>query len=135
MPPESLDRAGFLRLHGAGPEPAVVYDIASWAVQVANDAMAETYGYSHEQLEALTVLDLRATADVVRMASRIAAINRGHEVQDGLVWRHIRSDGAELLVRVRARTIDFEGSPARLVRVELLEPPPPWGDGGPPGRA
>ena len=126
MAPESFDRETFLRRHGADPGPVLVYDIASWLVVAANQAVSDVYGHPPEVLPTLTVLDFRATSDIVRMASRIAAITRGIDVPDGLVWRHIRADGAELLVRVHARTIDFEGSPARLVQTELLEPPPPW---------
>lgn len=92
------------------PQPTVLYDPASGKFIEVNRAAVEKYGYTREEFLRLTVADICPDLP----PERVAVALMGIEVR-GEVWRQRRKDGSVLEVVLFARTIEFEGHPARLV--------------------
>jgi len=72
MPERGAGRAANWRLP-VSPFPMWIFDRDSGAIMAANDAAAEAYGYTHEQLLACTVDDIcppEGPAEGLRMAPR-----------------------------------------------------------------
>jgi len=92
------------------PQPTVLYDPATGKFIEVNRAAVQKYGYAREEFLRLTVADICPDLP----PERVAAALMGIEVR-GEVWRQRRKDGSVLEVVLFARTIEFEGRPARLV--------------------
>jgi PAS domain S-box-containing protein len=92
------------------PQPTCLYDPTSGKFLEVNRAATEKYGYPREEFLSLSIADI--CPDLA--PERIAAARHGIEIR-GEVWRQRRKDGTFLEVTLFARTIEFEGRPARLV--------------------
>ena len=92
------------------PQPTYLFDPDSGRFLEVNRAATENYGYSREEFLCLTVADICLDLP----PERIAAAKLGIEIR-GEVWRQRHKDGSILEVVLFARTIEFEGRPARLV--------------------
>lgn len=78
----------------------------------ANRAAQAAYGYSREELLALTIFDLRADLPTPSVENQMAAA-----MADGIVFeaRHRRADGSTFPVEVSSRGVSsFEGEPVLL---------------------
>lgn len=87
-------------LFARNPEPLFVIDKRTLSILAANDAATVQYGYTREELLAMTLLDLEAPA-----------------VRPGAVTgrRLRRKDGSVVEVELAGNDIDFDQRPARLV--------------------
>jgi PAS domain S-box-containing protein len=76
-----------------------------------NEAALKSYGYSHAELLALTVFDLRAPESRHQLASQLPQVT-----SDGFFCQttHIRKDGTRFPVEVSARATELEGEPVIL---------------------
>ncbi len=92
------------------PQPTVLYDPATGKFMEVNRAAVQKYGYTREEFLRLALADICPDLPPERLAAAIMGI----EVR-GEVWRQRRKDGSVLEVVLFARTIEFEGRPARLV--------------------
>jgi diguanylate cyclase (GGDEF)-like protein/PAS domain S-box-containing protein len=115
---EALHRAErqYRFLFERNPMPMWVFDPVSLRFLAANEAMLREYGYPHEELLGMTILDIRPAADRARAedAARAPAAER----PQGGVWTHLRQDGSARRMAVHTTDIDFEGRPARLVAAQ-----------------
>jgi two-component system, cell cycle sensor histidine kinase and response regulator CckA len=92
------------------PQPTCLYDPETGQFLEVNRAAMAKYGYPRDEFLGLTISDVCVDLP----ADRIAAAQHGIEVR-GEVWRQRRKDGSILEVVMFARTLEFEGRPARLV--------------------
>ncbi|HEY2543466.1 MAG TPA: PAS domain S-box protein [Gaiellaceae bacterium] len=92
------------------PAPIWLYDTGTLRFLEVNDAAIELYGWSREEFLAMTIEDIRPRVDVAPLRQALA---QGFD-DEPRVWRHHRKDGTAMDVEVRARTVEFEGRPARL---------------------
>lgn len=97
------------------PDPMWVFDFETLQFLDVNEAAVEVYGYSREDFLGMTIGDIRPQEDVPRLLADIGAARQGQR-QAG-IWRHRKKSGEILFVRVEARTIEWNGRPARLVSV------------------
>lgn len=99
------------------PMPSWVYDTDTMRFLVVNQAAIDAYGYTREQFQAMTLLDIRPATDA--RALRAAVEGRGvGDAVDSRPWTHRRVDGSLLQVLVHGSDIDFPGHVARLVVAE-----------------
>jgi PAS domain S-box-containing protein len=101
-------------LFESSPLPMWVYDRATLAFLAVNEAAVQHYGYSREQFAAMTLVDIRPPEDVPALRDEIDGAAPSDPRK---VWRHIKKDGALIVVDVKAHDVDFEGRRARLVIV------------------
>ena len=98
----------------SNPQPMWVYDTATLAFMSVNDATVAQYGYSRDELQHLTLRDIRPPEDLARLDTQLR-IDLQSPSTGAQVWTHIRKDGSRIQVEISAHAIDFEGRPARLV--------------------
>jgi PAS domain S-box-containing protein len=92
------------------PQPTCLYDPSTGRFLEVNRAAIEKYGYTREEFLQRTISDLCLDLQ----PQRLAAAQQGVEVR-GELWRQQKKDGSVLEVILFARTIEFEGRPARLI--------------------
>ena len=99
------------------PSPMYVYDLEGGILVAVNDTALALYGYARHKFVGMSVEDLVAPAELVRLHSTVGNLRSG--VRSGLsksgVWRHRRSDGSELQVEITATDHVFDGRAARVV--------------------
>jgi two-component system, cell cycle sensor histidine kinase and response regulator CckA len=103
----------FRLLFAANPQPIYVFDLGSYRILDANEAALAAYGYTRAEFLALRATELREAADedALREALRkheVNAVYRG-------TARHRTKAGVALSVDLTARTIEYDGTAARLV--------------------
>ncbi len=102
-------------LFDATPLPIFVFDSETLRYLAVNEAALQKYGYSREEIAAMTVLDIRPKEDVPRLKAMLASIESAN-LNTGS-WRHRKKDGTTFEVEITTHAIDFAGRPARLVVV------------------
>ena len=94
------------------PSPTWVYDAETLAFLAVNDAAVQQYGYSREELLAMTIRDIRPSGGIP------ASIEPGTVTSDHTevagVWRHRKKGGEIILADIHASAIQFEGRLAHL---------------------
>jgi diguanylate cyclase (GGDEF)-like protein/PAS domain S-box-containing protein len=107
--------ASFQLLFDANPVPMWVYDSRTLAVLAVNDAAIEHYGYTRDQFQSMTVLELRPHEQreaALRYLSGIASRQSHHGTTV-----HRKADGTRIDVVVYSRQLQYRGHNARLVAV------------------
>jgi PAS domain S-box-containing protein len=104
--------AGLFHHH---PEPMWIHEPGTLRFLEVNDAMCAIYGYTREELAAMTVDDLRVPEGPRALTHLVATLPAGvsYEVER----QHVTKNGSLIDVVVRAVTTEFGGCPARLVIV------------------
>lgn len=97
------------------PDPMWVFDFETLQFLDVNDAAVQTYGYSREDFLGMKLGDIRPQEDVPRLLDDVVAARQGRG-RSG-IWRHRKKSGEILFVHIEARTIEWNGRPARLVSV------------------
>ncbi len=100
-------------LFRANPLPMYVFDIKTLALLAINQAALRGYGYSEEEMLAMTVKDLHCAEDLPVLDERLSEANVRRPA-NGFVSRHRRKDGSVLTVEIFARLITFAGREAKL---------------------
>jgi PAS domain S-box-containing protein len=95
------------------PLPMFVWEAESKHFIAANDAALEHYGYTREELLALTIWDIRPQEAIPQVQRLIERLPPGRHVFPGL--RHRKKDGTIIVVDVVAHDLMWDGLPARLV--------------------
>ncbi|WP_347986198.1 PAS domain S-box protein [Methylomonas sp. AM2-LC] len=108
--------ARYREMFEANPHPMWVYDVDTLAFLAVNDAAVAHYGYSRAEFLAMTIKDIRSEAEVKRLMEAITANTFGVNAFD--LWRHICSDGREILVEISTHSMHFSGHRAMVALVQ-----------------
>ena len=100
-------------LFDSHPIPLWVYDRETLRFLAVNDAAVKQYGYTRDELLAMTIADIRPQEDVPRLLESVAQASEGPDHAG--VWRHQRKDGSVVEVEITTHTLAYEGRPAKLV--------------------
>jgi PAS domain S-box-containing protein len=95
------------------PAPMFVYNPANLHLLAVNEAMVEAYGWTKDELLAMTIDEIWLAEEREDIRRVIAGVVPGSV--RSLEARHITKDGRQLVVFVSGRGVPFEGQPARLV--------------------
>ena len=99
----------------SNPLPMLVVDLKTMGFLAANDAAAEHYGYSKQQLLTMTTLDIRPpefrqeAAAFIKSAEGFSAGDRD--------WVHCKADGSTFIASVFSRPLDYRGRKAALAAI------------------
>ena len=107
---ESQDR--YRRLFRDNPMPMWAFDRSTLKIVAANEAAAEQYGYTTEELTGLDLTDLLQPEEGERMRRAARATPPGR--QNAGIWKHRRKDGTTLSVDVHWNDIELAGRGLRL---------------------
>jgi diguanylate cyclase (GGDEF)-like protein/PAS domain S-box-containing protein len=105
--------ASFRLLFESNPVPVWVYDKDSFRFLAANDAFIDFLRYSRDELLGMTIFEIVPEEHHARLRE-IAGKAEG-QVNPGFTWQLIRADGGRAEVDAYARTLNYEGRPARMV--------------------
>src|SRR5579875_1117023 len=94
------------------PSPMWIYDLETLRFLRVNDAAQRIYGYTQEEFQQMTLVDIRPPEEVPRMLEDVG-LAREELVFSG-PWTHVLKDGKQVKVEVAAHTIHFEGRTARF---------------------
>ncbi len=96
----------------SSPVPMWMYDRDTLQFVAVNDAAVRHYGYSRDELAAMTIADIRPPEDE---ASLREDVRRSQGVSEANLWRHRRKDGSLLTVEISANDLVVDGRSVRLV--------------------
>jgi PAS domain S-box-containing protein len=99
----------------ASPNAALIFDRKTLANVGANDAAAQLYACSPEELIARDFLDLFAEGDRVSFAAKLD--RPALEPEKSGPWRHVKCDGNVLYVEIAVQPFTMEGVPVIIARM------------------
>ena len=102
----------FLELFEGNAHPMWIFDLESLRFLAVNAAMVAKYGYSRDELLAMTTLEIHLPEEIERFKAHIRQQPDG--VDQGR-WCHRTKGGAALHLDITARKIIFEGRRAEIV--------------------
>lgn len=100
-------------LFDRNPLPLWVYDLETLAFLAVNDAAVEHYGFSREEFLAMTLREIRPSAEVSALLESRRSAAPG--LAKSGIFRHQTRDGTEIRVDIRSHDMTFDGRAARLV--------------------
>lgn len=95
------------------PQPMWVFDRDSLQFLAVNNAAIRHYGFSREELMALTARNIRPAQDISAFIEDVAKTSSGVEPRG--VWRHYKKDGTVVDVETMVTDFVYDYRPARLV--------------------
>ena len=104
----------FRILFERNPVPFWLFDLHNLRFLEVNQAAIERYGYTREELLAMSVLDIRPQEDWAELRETISLIQRG-VLRESRVRTHQRKDGSLLSVQEQTARLEFSGHDACLV--------------------
>jgi PAS domain S-box-containing protein len=106
----------FRRLFDANPWPMWVGDLDTFEFLEVNDAAASHYGYTRDELLALSLSDIRPPEDVPGLIADCARVEEGYRGRT--LSRHLQKDGTPIDVQVSSHGIPFDGRRAAVIVAE-----------------
>ena len=95
------------------PLPMWLYDRETLRFLAVNDSVVQHYGYTREELAAMSTTQFHPGEDVAMLMKALdEAVGGPLRMRE---WRHRRKDGSMIHVEVMARSLEYNGRPARLV--------------------
>jgi diguanylate cyclase (GGDEF)-like protein/PAS domain S-box-containing protein len=105
---------GYRDLFLRHPQPMWVYELASLRFLDVNEAACDVYGYTREQFLDMSTSEIRPAADRRLHFEFVHAIDSSGPATPTL-WRHKKADGTIFYADTTSQSIDFHGTPARIV--------------------
>jgi PAS domain S-box-containing protein len=97
------------------PQPMLAYDHETMRIVAVSNAMTAAYGYTREELLAMTVRDLTPAADLEELNTYVAAAGGRLRGLVSRTWRHRYKDGTLIDVEVTSDDLVFDGRSCRVV--------------------
>jgi PAS domain S-box-containing protein len=98
------------------PQPMIVYERRSLRMVAVSDSAVESYGYSREELLAMTIVDLLPPEDRKALVSFVE-VDLGSDAPGRVTrkqWRVQRNDGQIIDVEVTSDDLEFDGVKCRM---------------------
>jgi PAS domain S-box-containing protein len=99
------------------PLPKWIYDESTLRFLEVNEAAIRIYGYSQQQFQQMTIMDIRPEEDKARLAEDVDEVRRNPGIYKESQWQHIKQNGQVIDVEIIAHPIDFGSRKARMVVV------------------
>jgi diguanylate cyclase (GGDEF)-like protein/PAS domain S-box-containing protein len=97
----------FRLLFDRNPVPMWLSDPATMRFISVNDAAVAHYGYTRQQFQRMTLLDIRPPEDRERARAAIRTIRDQHSYASERTWRHIKANGEQIEVLSYWQTVSF----------------------------
>jgi PAS domain S-box-containing protein len=96
------------------PNPMWIYDAQTLKFLIANDSAIQYYGYSLDEFLTMTILEIRPSADIIRLQAHMNHVKDLPYTHSG-EWQHCKKDGTVIDVEITSRAITWSGVAARCV--------------------
>ncbi|HEY9144082.1 MAG TPA: EAL domain-containing protein [Arenimonas sp.] len=103
----------YRQLFELNPFPIWVYDADDNRFVAVNDAMVANYGYSRDELQHMTIFDIRDPDEASRLKGFLG--ERADQSGSAGIWRHRRKDGSALWAEITGHPIELDGRTCRMV--------------------
>ncbi|UTW07701.1 EAL domain-containing protein [Pseudomonas benzenivorans] len=110
----SDSEARYRLLFEASPEAIYVVDQESLSFLAVNQAMVDIHGYSREELQHMSVLDIRPPSERQRLLESVQTVIQSEKSCNVGTWQHQHKDGREIFVEALVHKIEFNEAPAFL---------------------
>lgn len=111
----------FRLLFEHNPQPMWVFDVLTHRFLVVNLAACQQYGYTLDEFKALTIEDIRPSAEKIELHERLAKTD-GHGSEEAGLWLHAEKSGRIRHVDITNERMVYNGKDAVLVvAVDLSE--------------
>ena len=98
------------------PTAMLIYDPSTLSIVKVNEAACIQYGYSKQEMERLTIKDLRPEEEVPRMLKEVS--KKIKAFNDAGIWIHKTKAGTPLHVKIMSYPIEWEGRMNKLVVIQ-----------------
>ena len=98
------------------PLPKWIYDLETLKFLEVNDAAIQSYGYSQEEFQRMTIVDIRPREDQQKLLEDVEQLNVRLETFKDKNWRHVKKNGEVVFVEITAHPVYYEGRSARIDR-------------------
>jgi PAS domain S-box-containing protein len=105
----------YRQLFDSNPYPMYVFDVSTLALLEVNDAAADYYGYTRQELLTLDVARLCPTEDVPALTE---AMSTATAVERWGPLRQVKHGGAVVEVNITSHVLSFDGRDARCAVIE-----------------
>ncbi|MFH1942838.1 MAG: PAS domain S-box protein, partial [bacterium] len=89
-------------------DPVFIFDKKNHQFLDCNEAAIRVYGYSMDELKAMTPFDLHPPEDLVRVKKQINQKN----TDESFTYTHLTKDGRKIFVEIRTDAIEYDSRPA-----------------------
>ena len=96
------------------PMPMWVYDLQTLAFRAVNTAAVLHYGYSVSEFLALTIADLRPTAELPKLLANLNS-SRADQLEKSGTWMHCKKNGDIIDVEISSHPLTYQARACRLV--------------------
>src|SRR5262245_60363638 len=107
--------ADYQLLFDASPRPMIVFDRETLAILAANEAASTDFGWTHDELLAMTGYDLWPPRDAGELEQIVDEAAKWQDPNLERAGRLRTKDGRSLEVDLAIRRLEFRGRPASLV--------------------
>ena len=94
------------------PVPMYIFDMETLAFLEVNEAMIIQYGFSRNELQGMTIYDIRPNDGIEILNKNLSEMNKSYHKAD--MVRHIKKNGSIIYVEASSLPIDYKGRNARL---------------------
>ncbi|MBA5873251.1 MAG: PAS domain S-box protein [Nitrospira sp. CR1.2] len=105
-------REQYRHLFDHAPYPMFIVDLETLGFLDVNQATVRHYGYSRDELLAMTIKDIRPREDVPRLLQALPSLVDSSRIEGP--WRHRKKDGSVIDVEIGVYSFDYAGRKARL---------------------
>lgn len=95
------------------PEIMYIFDPETYKFLEVNDKAIKTYGYTKKEFLSMTLKDIRPAEDIEKLELSVKE-NKDNFKKRG-IWKHIKKNGEQMLVEIKASNIIYNGVKAVLV--------------------
>jgi len=96
------------------PLPMFAFDLETFEFVMVNQASVEFYGYSMEEFNTITLLDIRPEYEKEKLLNFIASVKHSTGIKRISGWKHLRKDGTIVEVDTVGHNVTIEGRACRL---------------------
>jgi two-component system cell cycle sensor histidine kinase/response regulator CckA len=100
-------------LFESNPLPMWVYDLETFGFLAVNEAAIQHYGYTLQEFQGMTVMDIRPLEDIPALLENILRV--GDKRDEAGVWTHRKKDGTLIDVEITSHPFAFAGRASELV--------------------
>ncbi|MGG7036785.1 MAG: PAS domain S-box protein, partial [Flavobacterium sp.] len=96
------------------PAYIIIWDLETLQILKVNKTTFETYGYTEEEWDAMTLLDIRGVEDHPKIIEFADYMLKNDEPIVRRNWRHVKKNGDTILMDIASHKITYENRPAIL---------------------
>ncbi|AEV32647.1 PAS domain S-box [Owenweeksia hongkongensis DSM 17368] len=98
--------------------PVLIVDLTTQEILKANQAAVDLYGYSKDELQHISIRDIRPPEDIEIFEKTISGINDEAQTEYPNTFRHLTKDGQIIYVELKGMPISIKDRRVRMVLIE-----------------